>query len=72
MMNSYPEQKKEFEKFNCFFVDFWDIVLGECKYFNCDWKRVYTRHNAADLFYISIDWFLYDKRFYWMVFPNRL
>ena len=30
MMKSYSDQKKEFEKFNCFSIDFYKIVLGEC------------------------------------------
>ena len=27
-------------------------------------EYIYTRHNATDFLCISIDWFLYDKRFY--------
>ena len=62
MMRSYSvfhiEQKIVFDKFNWFF--------------DRGWRRVYTRHNATDLLCISIDWFLYDKKFYWTVFLNRL
>ena len=63
------EQKMEFEKFNCFFVDFLGCSFGRISYVDRGWKRVYTRHNPTYLFYISTDWFLYDKRFYWTVFP---
>ena len=66
------EQKMEFEKFNCFFVDFLRYSWESKSFFDRGWKRVYTRHNAADLLCISVDWFLCDKRFSWTVFPNRL
>ena len=54
----------EFEKFNCFFVDFLRHSFGRMKVISTVVERVYTRHNLTDLLYISIDWFLYDKRFY--------
>ena len=62
----HVEQNMEFEKFNYFLID------KVKSYFDRGRKRVYTRHNLADLLCISIDWFLYDKRIYWTVFPNRL
>ena len=54
----YIEQKVEFEKFNCFFIDFFKTKFWENKsYFDSVWKRVYTRRNLTDLLLISIDWF---------------
>ena len=52
----HVEQNMEFEKFNCLFIDslrFWENE----SYFDRGWKRVYTRHNLADLLCISIDYF---------------
>ena len=62
------EQKVEFEKFNCFFVDFWKYSFGRIKVILTVVGGEYT----LDLLCISIDWFLDDKRFYLTVFPNRL
>ena len=46
----------EFEKFNCFFIDFLRLLENE-SYFDRGWKRVYTRHNLTDLLCISIAYF---------------
>ena len=44
--------------------------MGEKKFFR-PWLKesIYTRHNLTDLLCISVNSFLYDKRFYWTVFP---
>ena len=51
----YIEQKMEFEKFNCFFVDFLKFWENK-RYVDRGWKRVYARHNPTYLLCISIDW----------------
>ena len=51
----HTEQKMEFEKFNCFFIDFLRYSFVRIKsYFDRGWKRVYTRHNLTDLLCISL------------------
>ena len=49
--------KMEYEKFNRFFVDFLRYSFGRKKVITIVVER-------EDLLCISIDWFLYDKRFY--------
>ena len=57
------EQKMEFVKFNCFFIDFLRYSFGRIKVISTVVEREYTP-DLTNLLCISIDWFLYDKRFY--------
>ena len=55
----HTEQKMEFEKVNCFFVDFLRSSLGGIKVKPTVVEREYTpdtRHNPIYLLYISVDW----------------
>ena len=65
MMKSYSdfliEQKMEFQKFNCFSVDFLRYSFGRIKVISTVVEREYTPDITLC---ISIDRFLYDKRFY--------
>ena len=66
------EQKTDFEKFNCFFVNFLKYSFGRIKFISTVVEREYTPDTPTDLLCISIDWSLHDKRIYWTVFPSRL
>ena len=69
------EQKMAFEKFSCFFVNFLRNSFGRIKVISTMVERDYAPDmtwQGADLLYISIDWFLYDKRFYRTVFPKTI
>ena len=58
------EQKTDFEKFNCFFVNFLKYSFGRIKFISTVVEREYTPDTRTDLLCISIDWSLHDKRFY--------
>ena len=64
----HTEQMMEFEKFDCFFVNL-RSSFGRIKVMSTVVEREYTpditRHN--DFAYQLTG--LYDKRFYWTVFP---
>ena len=67
-MKSYSifhiEHKMEFEKFNCFLANFLRYSFGRIKVISTVIEReLYIRHNATDLLCISIDWFLYARRY---------
>ena len=64
------EQKTDFEKFNCFFVNFLKYSFGRIKFISTVVEREYTPDTPTDLLCISIGWSLHDKRFYWTVFPD--
>ena len=54
----------DFEKFNCFFVNFLKYSFGRIKFISTVVEREYTPDTPPDLLCISIDWSLHDKRFY--------
>ena len=58
------EQKTDFEKFNCFFVNFLKYSFGRIKFILTVAEREYTPDKPTDLLCIPIDWSLHDKRFY--------
>ena len=59
------QQKMKFEKFNCFFIEFLRYSFGRIEVISTVVEReLYTRHKLTDLLCTSVDWFLYDKRFY--------
>ena len=55
----------EFEKFNCFVVDFLRSSFGRIKVMTTmvEIEYIYTRHNQTYLLCILVDWFLYGQRF---------
>ena len=63
------EQKMEFEKFNCFFVDFLRSSFGRIKVMSTVAEREYTPDITRYICFAYQLTGLYDKRFYWTVFP---
>ena len=65
----HTEQKMEFEKFNCFFVDFLRSSFGGIKVKPTVVEREYTPDITRYICFAYQLTGLYDKRFYWTVFP---
>ena len=65
----HTEQKMEFEKFNCFFVGFSRSSLGGIKVMSTVVERGYTPDITRHICFAYQLTGLYDKRFYWTVFP---
>ena len=66
----YIEQKVEFEKFNCFFIDFIRQSFGRIKVISTVFEKEYTPDITWQIcFWYQLTGF---KRFHWTVFPNRL
>ena len=65
----HTEQKMEFEKFNCFFVGFLRSSFGRIKVMSTVVEREYTPDITRHICFAYQLTGLYDKRFYWTVFP---
>ena len=65
----HREEKMKFEKFNYFFVDFLGSSFGRIKVILTVVEREYTLDITRHIWFAHQLTGLYDKRFYWMVFP---
>ena len=65
----HTEQKMESEKFNCFFVGFLRSRFGRIKVMSTVVEREYTTDITRHICFAYQLTGLYDKRFYWKVFP---
>ena len=62
-------QKMEFENFNCFFVGFLKTSFGSIKVISTVVEREYIPDITRHICFAYQLTGLYDKRFYWKVFP---
>ena len=65
----HTDQKMEFEKFNCLLVGFLRSSFGRIKVMLTVVEREYTPDITRHICFVYEVTVLYDKCFYWTVFP---